>query len=422
MRRPGALWIGFTLIELLVVVAIIAILAAMLLPALSAAREKARRATCATNLKQIATALTSYTGDYSGYVPSNCAWAPLFWNGSKWYGPESPADDSSQGDTGTDRAWYTHPKDAAGYNKVSTSGYNVCNWNHYQHYFGPFQYHQLTHGGKINPSSSYNMTAGNLNTGPTGLGYLVVCGYVGSAELFYCPSADGMNQLWHGWGAGVNSLSLLKDLGGSDGTALTHGNYYTPLMRASQGLGSQPYVQNHSMNVRVYGHYAYRGQPLINMNRGQPPTTPTTFPGVKPPINTDWGDIADPKARWANVLGCPPFKTLRALGGRSLVADVFGRYESVDASTEGSTWLQRFTNRGAGLQAHRVGYNVLYGDGHAAWYGDPQEEFIWRANSSTADHFVSGLVPSWYSPTNNHGILDFHLFDEAAGIDAGVWP
>lgn len=55
---------GFTLIELLVVIAIIAILAAILFPVFAQARERARSATCTSNLKQIALALKMYQQDY----------------------------------------------------------------------------------------------------------------------------------------------------------------------------------------------------------------------------------------------------------------------------------------------------------------------------------------------------------------------
>ena len=60
---------GFTLIELLVVIAIIAILAAILFPVFARAREKARQASCQSNLKQLTLAMLMYVQDYDEKFP-----------------------------------------------------------------------------------------------------------------------------------------------------------------------------------------------------------------------------------------------------------------------------------------------------------------------------------------------------------------
>ena len=62
---------GFTLIELLVVIAIIAILAAILFPVFARAREKARSASCMSNMKQAALAADMYCSDADECYPMN---------------------------------------------------------------------------------------------------------------------------------------------------------------------------------------------------------------------------------------------------------------------------------------------------------------------------------------------------------------
>lgn len=79
---------GFTLVELLVVIGIIIVLAAILLPVLARARAGARRATCASNLRQIGLGFAMYISDHDEVFPNTGD--HMLWMGRRWRWPLQP--------------------------------------------------------------------------------------------------------------------------------------------------------------------------------------------------------------------------------------------------------------------------------------------------------------------------------------------
>ena len=288
---------GFTLIELLVVVAIIAILASVLLPALSAAREKARRSSCISNLNQVAKALESYASDYNGYLPGWPGW------GTESYALGGPAKVTDV------RGVCSDPR---GTKIIMTAGPRIA--------IHPITfdvrtiacgaYYPATYGDAHCRNVADWVGDGSLKAGAIGLGYLAVVGYVSDVRVFWCPSVGG------------------------------------------QAL--------------------QRGYTL-----GQPPT----------------------HAGHRNTTTLRELSTLGGYGGKALT-------------------------HGDGMDAHRDGYNALYGDGHAAWYGDPQQRLIWWDQPTT--YFQMGLAFTGARPgcgNNDEYTLHqavWHLFDEANGTDVGA--
>jgi prepilin-type N-terminal cleavage/methylation domain-containing protein/prepilin-type processing-associated H-X9-DG protein len=397
MKMFASLRRGFTLIELLVVIAIIAILAALLLPALAAAREKARLTACKSNLKQIAVALTSYSGDYGEYLPSWTCWMG--------------ADDSYC--IGTPPGEATPRRltekevlagNCVGHGVINSTGrYPLSNArNPYRVSLGaePMMVgitanddtNRMTNwrtlafghmGGSREADGTWQLIGekGFLHAAPVGLGFLLTSNYIGDAKVFYCPSSDGMPSDTHDeYGSGPNPegafrLGHWKSAGGFDGETMLRGKWSD--------------IYRSGSSTHVVSHYNYRNVPMAVDNgwhtceSGKTEGIDGAFPkpavltGVKPELGT--------------TTGGPMFKTTKLLGARAIVSDTWNKGNRFDA--HGTDWYANrfaaFTDIeesrsivGMGIMGHRTNYNVLYGDGHVAGFGDPQESFIWHRQGS----------------------------------------
>jgi prepilin-type processing-associated H-X9-DG protein len=269
----------------------------------------------------------------------------------------------------------------------------------------------------------------------------VVENYMPDAQVLYCPTVAGsmpipvcqrsnIPPLYAGQDGGAG-VGRMKKAGGFDGKAILFGDW------SDLGYFSKAYDKARA----VFSDYAYRNTPIALVAGFEANTPP--YPAPWTPARLKPFQLGGTKPAVMTQVAVPAFKTHKTLGQRSIAADSFGRghdgnYGSIQAPGDGNF-------------AHKDGYNVLYGDGHAAWYADSIQRLIywpepdlgsmpyssqnvisdlcvmassqgsglgwWRMEGGGRWDALSTERTGPWDSNQNCGAAVWHLLDVAAGID-----
>jgi hypothetical protein len=310
---------------------------------------------------------------------------------------------------------------------------------------------------------------GHFNMYPQGAGFLLTGNYIGDASLYFCPSATVIAQ--HVWTYYRNnayaSLSDLKAVGGTDAQAWMYGDYTL----SGKDVGGANYAGNSDPRCNPwyarmwYGAYNYRMQPIffhayldytqaldcvsnLGGNDSDHWSGGSSYcgPGTAIPAHNcaymlqpylQHYDSVTTSPYYSQTLayggkirhGMPAFKTVKQPGQRAYMTDSWTRNWDKDSNGDGKADSNYYVaaNKGAlcaqGYLAHRDGYNSLYGDGHVAWYGDPQQKIIWWPSNPAGDvGYDMDLALLWiegyrYNQKECGALKIWHLFDAANGVD-----
>ena len=199
-RRRGQ---GFTLIELLVVIAIIAILAALLLPVLAAAKRKAQRTQCLSNLHQLYAACVMYSGDFND-------WYPI------WYQPDG-----------------SHPV-------------NVLKGEHYTRYvFGsngdPNK--QIPQSYMLNGAGGSGFSPNTPGNSDQNLGYLYAGSFIADGRAMWCPAYSSSSGTTNALSWQAYSYPVFIS---TDGSGNVRSSYeYNPRMVNGSLTGTPNYLRRY---------------------------------------------------------------------------------------------------------------------------------------------------------------------------------